>query len=196
MGGRGLQRLDEDLRLMLAVREGDLSAFDALFRRWAGPLLRYLERMLNDRASAEDLVQEAFLRVYRARERYEPNARWSTWLYTIATRLAFNELRRPHHRLAHAALEGEDDARAGGLAAADSPVDEVVHARRVGDSVEQALDELPERQRAALWLTAVEGWSYLEVARSFETTEKSVKALVHRARSSLAGRLAKEGSNA
>jgi len=79
---------DDDVRLMLALRAGDASAFDALFVRWSGPLLRYVERMVRDAASAEELVQETFLRMYRARERYEPDARFSTWLYTIATRLA------------------------------------------------------------------------------------------------------------
>jgi RNA polymerase sigma-70 factor (ECF subfamily) len=171
---------------MLALRAGDESAFDALFRRWSGPLLRYLERMLRDAASAEELVQEAFLRLYRARERYEPEARFSTWLFTIANRLALNELRRPHRRSPH---ESSDDDAAGAplaLAAEQAGVDEVVHARRLGDAVERALAALPERQRAALWLTAVEGLSYAEVAASLETTEKSVKALVHRARSALA----------
>ncbi len=179
---------DPDVRLMLALRDGDSSAFDALFRRWAGPLLHYLERLVRDAAAAEELVQEAFLRVYRARERYEPDARFSTWLYTIASRLAFNELRRPRQRAPHRSHSPEQDGRL--ELTADQPgIDDVVHARRVGDAVEKALDALPERQRAALWLTAVEGLSYAEVARSLETTEKSVKALVHRARSALAEHL-------
>jgi RNA polymerase sigma-70 factor (ECF subfamily) len=183
---------DEDVRLMLAVREGDPSAFDALFRQWAGPLLRYLERMLSSAASAEELMQETFLRVYRARERYEPSARFSTWLYTIATRLALNELRRPQHQSPH---RSTDDLSEVPLAlTADEPAaDAVVHARRLGDAVERKLRELPERQRLALWLTAVEGFSYAEVADALETTEKSVKALVHRARSTLAGELGGPG---
>ena len=67
---------DEDARLMLAFCAGDGAAFDALFRRWAAPLLRYLGRMLRDPAAAEELVQEVFLRVHGARERYEPQARF------------------------------------------------------------------------------------------------------------------------
>jgi RNA polymerase sigma-70 factor (ECF subfamily) len=178
---------DDDVRLMLALGAGDESAFDALFARWSGPLLRYLERIVRDAASAEELVQETFLRLYRARERYQPDARFSTWLYTIATRLALNELRRPRHRSPHRSTDQQDDDGNALVLASDAPrADDVAHARRVGDSVEHALAALPERQRAALWLSAVEGLSYAEVAASLETSEKSVKALVHRARCALA----------
>jgi len=182
-----LQDGDDDVRLMLALRAGDESAFDALFRRWSGPLLRYVDRMVRDAATAEELVQETFLRLYRARERYEPEARFSTWLYTIATRLALNELRRPRHQNPHRSTDQEDDEGNVLVLAADNPrADDVAHARRVGDTVEKALARLPERQRIALWLSAVEGLSYAEVAASLETSEKSVKALVHRARCALA----------
>ncbi len=178
--------LDEDVRLMLAFRAGDDAAFDALFERWAARLLRYLERMLREPAMAEELVQESFLRVYRARDRYEPEARFSTWLYRIATNLALNELRRPRRRDPHDSLDAED---ATPLAESQPATDDVVHARRVGEDVEAALGTLPERQRVALWLSAVEGQSYAEVARALEVSEKAVKALVHRARVSLVARL-------
>jgi RNA polymerase sigma-70 factor (ECF subfamily) len=181
---------DDDVRLMLALRAGDESAFGALFQRWSGPLLRYVERMVRDAASAEELVQETFLRMYRARERYQPDARFSTWLYTIATRLALNELRRPRRQHPHRSTD-EDEAEGAPLVLAGSTprADDVAHARRVGASVETALAALPERQRAALWLSAVEGLSYAEIAETLETTEKSVKALVHRARSALSEKL-------
>jgi RNA polymerase sigma-70 factor (ECF subfamily) len=182
--------LDEDALRMLAFRAGDAAAFEALFRRWSAPLLRYLERMLHDAASAEELVQEAFLRVYRARERYQPEARFSTWLYRIATNLALNELRRPQRRKPH---RSQDVDGAPELAAAGPGADDLVHARRLALAVERELDALPERQRAALWLTAVEGLSYAEVAGSLEISESAVKALVHRARSALAQRLGAGG---
>ena len=172
---------------MLAFRAGDAGAFDALFRRWSGPLLRYLERMVRDPAAAEELVQEAFIRVHGARERYTPDARFSTWLYRIATNLALNELRRPRRRAPHHSTDAADAAP---LAAEAPGTDDVVAARREAEAVLHALDELPEKQRAALCLAAVEGLSYAEVAEALEVTEKAVKALVHRARSSLAKRLA------
>jgi RNA polymerase sigma-70 factor (ECF subfamily) len=177
---------------MLAFREGDAAAFEALFRRWAGPLLRYLERMLRDAAAAEELVQETFLRVHRARASYRPEARFSTWLYHIGTNLARNELRRPARRAPHARVDGEEDAPlpAAELAASDAVAD----ARRDVAAVDRALRALPERQRAALWLVAIEGHSYAEVAGSLEISEQAVKALVHRARTSLAAQLAADGA--
>lgn len=184
-----MQAEDEDVRLMLALRAGDGSAFDALFARWSAPLLRYLERTVRDAGLAEELTQEVFLRVHRARERYEPEARFSTWLFTIATRLAWNELRRPRHRHPHDALEGEPEAGPLPLAADQPAADAVADARRTGAVLERALELLPERQRAALWLAAVEGLSYAEVAAALETSERSVKALVHRARTALAARM-------
>lgn len=177
--------MDENVRLMLAFRDGHEAAYDTLFRRWAGPLLRFVERMVSDAGTAEELVQEVFLRVYRARDRYSPDARFSTWLYRIATNLALNELRRPRRRVHHQSTFDEEGAPVD-LEAEQPGIDAVVDARRAGAALEARLSELPERQRAALWLTAVEGFSYAEVASTLETTEKSVKALVHRARSSLA----------
>jgi len=172
---------------MLAFRAGDADAFDALFRRWAGPLLRYLTRMLRDAAAAEELVQEVFIRVHGARERYTADARFSTWLYRIATNLALNELRRPRRRDPHPSADAE-----GGpvLAAGGAAPDALAHARRLSEQVERELQTLPENQRAALWLAAVEGLSYAEVASALDVTEKAVKALVHRARATLASRLA------
>jgi RNA polymerase sigma-70 factor (ECF subfamily) len=177
---------DEDALLMLALRAGDSTAFDALFRRWAAPLLRYLERMLRDAGAAEELVQEVFLRVHGARERYQPQARFSTWLYRIATNLALNELRRPRRREAHASVDEPD----GPALAADGPAPEAaLDARRLAARVEQELARLPERQRAALCLSAVEGLSYADVAAALEISESAVKALVHRARTALVAQL-------
>ena len=123
--------MDESARLMLAFRDGDDTAFDALFQRWAGPLLRYLERMVSDAGTAEELVQEAFLRVHGARERYSHDARFSTWLYRIATNLALNELRRPRRHARHESTFDEDGAPVD-LRADQPAVDVVVHARRAG----------------------------------------------------------------
>jgi RNA polymerase sigma-70 factor (ECF subfamily) len=181
-----LQDLDLDVQRMLAFRDGDDAAFDGLFQTWAAPLLRYLERVVGDTASAEELVQETFLRVYRARDRYEPRAKFSTWLYRIATNLALNELKRPVRRHGH----DSQDAEVGPELRSQAPgAEDVVHSRHISHEVERELDALPERQRIALWLSAAEGHSYAEVAKALNTTEKSVKALVHRGRSALVGRL-------
>ncbi len=179
--------VDEDVRLMLAFRDGDGAAFDELFRRWAAPLLRYLQRMLRDSASAEELVQEVFLRVHRSRERYSPDARFSTWLYRIATNLALNELRRPRSRPAiHASTDTEE---ATPLRDTGLRPDEAAHLRQLARSVSAGIERLPDKQRAALCLSVVEGQSYAEIAATLDTTEQAVKALVHRARSALAANL-------
>ena len=184
-----MQHGDDDRRVMQAFCDGDESAFDVLFRRWSGRVLRFLERMVREPAVAEELLQETFLRVHRAREKWEPSARYSTWLFTIATNLALNELRRPFRRSIHESTDAEREGAPLELAAEAPAVDDVAHARRLGGDVERALASLPERQRAALWLTAVEGLSYAEVAASLDTSPQSVKALVHRGRSALAEQL-------
>jgi RNA polymerase sigma-70 factor (ECF subfamily) len=182
---QGPAQVDADARLMLAFAAGDEASFDALFDRWSAPLLRFVERMVKDRATAEELVQDAFLRVHRARGSYEPRARFSTWLYRIAGNLARNELRRPRRARPHASTD-DDTGPALELIAGGASTDDVVHSRRVGSAVEHALDALPERQRMALWLSAVEGLRYAEIAEALETTPASVKSLIHRARSALA----------
>ena len=182
MGGRSAP-IRPGCRFDAGLRDGDESAFDQLFHRWAGPLLRYMERMVGDAATAEELVQEAFFRVHKARDRYEPTARFSTWLYRIATNLALNELKRPRRRHHH---EEEENSV---LVSADPSTESQIDHRKMGGAVEEMLQKLPERQRMALWLSAAEGHSYAEVAQILETTEKSVKALVHRGRAALVDRL-------
>src|SRR5579885_3378479 len=85
--------IDSDLELMLRVQNGDAESFELLLNRYRLPLVSYFVRMVRDRALAEDLAQEVFLRVYQARQRYQPEARFTTWLYRIATNLALNALR-------------------------------------------------------------------------------------------------------
>ena len=84
--------MESDLDLMLRVRAGDAASFETLLRRYRLPLVSFFHRMVRDQALAEDLAQEAFLRIYKARERYQPEARFTTWLYRIATNLALNAI--------------------------------------------------------------------------------------------------------
>ena len=131
--------------------------------------------------------------MHRARERYSADARFSTWLFPIATNLARNELRRPAQRALGRSLDDAGDGAAFELAAPGSGADAVAHARRVGAVLGDRLTALPDRQRDALWLAAVEGLSYAEVASVLETSEASVKAFVSRARTALAERMGEEG---
>src|ERR1039457_3401149 len=85
--------IETDLDLMLRVRDGDAASFEVLLRRYRLPLVSYFRRMVRDPSLAEDLAQEVFLRVYKSRERYQPEAKFTTWLYRIATNLALNAIR-------------------------------------------------------------------------------------------------------
>lgn len=196
-----LGEIDDSAQWMLSFCEGDDTAFEALFERWSQPLLHYIQRMLGEPALAEEVVQETFIRVYRARDRYKVEARFSTWLYRIGTNIALNELRRavrkrPHWRIEEGfAEEGEGELGQAGssrfgvvrnLESNERPSDEQVEIRQATERVDAGLQELPERQRAALWLCSVDGLSYGEAAQVLDTTEKSVKSLVHRGRKTLA----------
>ena len=173
-------RVDEDQRLMLAFQAGDRRAFETLFARYSRPLVAFLGRMVPDRGRAEELAQEVFVRVYRARERYEPRARFSTWLFGIAHRLALNELAlayRTRERPLEAArdLPGEDPAS----------LDDQLDARRKIELLREALVKLPERQRAALVLRSEQGLGYEEIGEALGASVASVKSLLHRARERL-----------
>ena len=205
-----MQRSDPDARLMLAFRAGDESALSELYRRWAGPLLRFLERMVTEPAIAEELMQETFIRVHGARERYAADARFSTWLFRIGRNLALNELDRSRNRAPHlstdvaantgnayssanpgnAGREAGDASPSLTLVAGGASVEDLVDARREQRRVEAALAEIPERQRTALWLVAAYGYAYADIAEVLDTSPESVKALVHRARTNLADRMA------
>jgi RNA polymerase sigma-70 factor (ECF subfamily) len=180
---------------MLAFRDGEQTALAALYRRWAARLLRYLERIVKEPAVAEELLQDTFIRVLDARERYAPEARFSTWLFHIARNLACNELARSRSRHPHVStdagedLRGETSARLVLVSSGPAP-DDHADARREHARFERALATLPERQQTALWLAVVEGQSYEEIASVLGSSVQSVKNLVHRARATLADRLA------
>ncbi len=173
--------IDDDARLMLRVRGGDRRAFEALFRRYTPPLVNFLARMLPERDRAEELAQEVFLRVYQARDRYEPRARFSTWLFSIASNLALNELGRSYRKretpLEESVLDRLEDPQPGG--------EEHLEAKRAVSAVEQALASLPDRQRAALLLRAERGLGYAEIGEVLGASPSSVKSLIHRARENL-----------
>ena len=190
-----MQPSDPDVRLMLAFRSGDESALGQLYRRLAAGLLRYLERIVREPAVAEELVQETFVRVLDARERYAPEARFSTWLFHIARNLAHNELARSRSRHPHLSADEPATDRASGppalvLVASQPDPDDAVDARREHARFAEALATLPERQQTALWLAVVEGQSYEEIAALLGSSVQSVKNLVHRARANLADRMA------
>ncbi len=179
--------------LMLRVREGDDSAFDRLLTANHGAVLGIIHRYMGRRIEeADDLAQEVFLKVYRSRHRYLPTARFTTWLYRITANLCLNYRRdRSRHRMPSLdQLQSEPDGRRIGVEDPNAVRPEEGLARAdVQRHVREALDELPDNQKMALVLARFEELSYREIAEILDTSEKAVKSLLHRARTSLKERL-------
>jgi len=189
-------RLDPDVALMLAVKEGDDDAFEELVGRHGPRLVGFFRRHMGDRDLAEDLAQETFLKVYRARKTYRPSARFRTWLLTIATNLMLNTRRYESKRL-HVSLEVRDGSSEGdGRSSlmdprADGPP-EASERDEIRRRVRLAVLELPENQRIAVALHRFEGLSYKEVAEVMGTTVKAIKSLLNRAKENLRRRLERD----
>jgi RNA polymerase sigma-70 factor (ECF subfamily) len=176
--------IDDDARLMLAFKAGDRRAFDELFARYTPRLQGFLTRMVRDRARAEELTQDVFIRLYTAAERYEARTRFSTYVFGIAHNLALNHLARAWRQREQALGDGVPEP-----AVDEAGPAEKLEAARAQIALERALGELPERQRAALLLRAHEGMGYDEIAAALGTSIPSVKSLLHRARETLLERL-------
>ena len=184
------REIDPDVRLMLAVQLDDTTAFDELVARYESRLISVLALLMGDREQARDLSQEVFLRVFRARKTYQPEARFCTWLFTIANNVACNA--RRGRRFPYQLNPGDSGASVMGPLAPRStamPSHALDRAEEV-TLVRKAIAGLSERQRAALVLCKFQGMSYAEIAGTMATTPKAVKALLARARDNLRTSLA------
>jgi RNA polymerase sigma-70 factor (ECF subfamily) len=172
---------DPDAALMVAFRQGDEAAFRTLFERHARSMVAYCHHYVRNRARAEELAQDVFLKLHGAARHYRPSARFRTFLYRIASNHCLNELRRGEYQ-AHAA--DERDGGAPDLDALPGPAatpEEEASGRALGRAVGDLLDRLPPKQRAAFTLCRFEGLSYEEIAEVLEVSVPAVKSLVHRA---------------
>jgi RNA polymerase sigma-70 factor, ECF subfamily len=182
---------DPGVRWMRAWQAGDEAAFDALVEAYSPQVYALLTRFLGRRANREDLVQEVFLRVVRARERYEPSARFSTFLFRIAYNIAVNETQRGIAREAGRVELGGEGTRAAPRAPSELADERALHPAAglerddVVRAVREAIARLPENQRMALLLARYEELPYGEIAEVLGSTEKAVKSLIHRARETL-----------
>ena len=187
----GTMALETDAELMLRVKAGDEASFDLLLEKYRNPVVKFIQRMVQNSAVAEELAQDVFLRVYRAREGYEPSARFTTWLFRIATHLALNSLRDGKYERGQERLD--DDT-------SEMPVRQVSDLR---PSVEQrmlyearleeirrAIALLPEKQRAAVLMHKYEEMEYSQIAKVLNCSESAVKSLLFRAYETLRARLA------
>ena len=183
--------LDFDTELMVRVKEGDGASFGVLLEKHRSPVVHFLYRMVQNYAVAEELAQEVFLRVYRSRSTYEPTAKFTTWLFRIATHLALNALRDGKNERLQERLD--DDG-------SDTPVRQVsdrrpsVEQRMVYeaklDEIRHAIAKLPAKQRAAVLMHKYEEMEYWQIAKVLSCSESAVKSLLFRAYETLRGRLA------
>ena len=184
---------DEDAALMLLVRQGDVAAFTQLVDRWKQPVTGFVYRLLPDADEAEDIAQGVFIQLWKTASRYERQARFSTFLFTIARNLCLNEIRRRTRHPAEsldARLEPEGESVPGQFPdAGQVPADEESQRRELVTKVDEALADLPEKQRVALALCREGDLSYEEIAVVLGTTVPATKSLIHRAREILKLRL-------
>jgi RNA polymerase sigma-70 factor (ECF subfamily) len=186
-----------DVQLMLDVKAGDEASFELLLQRYRTPLVNFLFRMVRNREQAEDLAQEVFLRVYRAREDYVPSAKFTTWLFRIATNLALNSMRDTRYQKlevsidAPVTVDSEDgDERPLDVAEKHPNIEQhLVEDVRV-KMIRHAINKLPEKQRAAVLLHKYQELDYTEIAKVLSCSESALKSLLFRAYEALRVELA------
>ena len=174
-----------DAEIMLQVKAGNDSAFEYLVQKYRRPMLNFMYRMAHNSAAAEDLAQEVFLRVYRSRESYEATAKFSTWLYRIATNLAVNHARdtRPERPENTVSLDEPDDETGRTLDLPDrspSAEQQLVQRERLA-AIRKRVQALPERQRIAVVMHKYQQMNYRQIADVLKLSESATKSLLFRA---------------
>lgn len=175
-----------DVQLMLDVKAGDDASFELLLRKYRTPLVNYLGRMMGDPAAGEDLAQEVFLRVYRARSQYAPSAKFTTWMFRIATNLALNARRDGRYRQLEVSIQEGNNSEDGEARVLEIPdgqpgAEQHLMARDRAALIRRAIEELPEKQRAAVVLHKYEEMDYDQIAGILGCSESALKSLLFRA---------------
>jgi len=180
----------EDTGLVNAYLDGETRSFDVLVERYQTRLLNFVYRIVGDRERAEDLVQEVFVRVYRHLGRFDRSKKFSTWIYTIASNLAKNELRNRSRNplvLFTSMTKGwEDEERPLEFEDPSSRPDDLFRKRHVRELVESSVAQLPTHHREVFMLREIEGRSYEEIAEITHCNLGTVKSRLNRARNSFA----------
>ncbi|MGH9553526.1 MAG: RNA polymerase sigma factor [Terriglobales bacterium] len=174
-----------DAEIMLQVKAGDDSAFEYLVQKYRRAMVSFMFRMAHNNAAAEDLAQEVFLRVYRSRENYEASAKFTTWLYRIATNLAVNHARDTRHERPEntVSLDEPDQESGHTLDLPDrtpSAEEAIVRRERVA-AIRQRVQALPERQRIAVVMHKYQQMEYRQIADVLKLSESATKSLLFRA---------------
>jgi RNA polymerase sigma-70 factor (ECF subfamily) len=183
----------EDSAIMLELRAGNMSGFDFLIQKYRKPIINFMYRMVHNQAVAEELAQEVFLRVYRSRETYRAEARFSTWLYRIATNLGVNHARDTRHeRAASTVYLDEADAETGttpDVADSTPGAEDGLLRRERLNAIRQHVMALPERQRMAVLMHKYEGMDYRQIGDVLKLSESATKSLLFRAYQTLREKL-------
>jgi len=183
----------EDSAIMLELRAGNMSGFDFLIQKYRKPIINFMYRMVHNQAVAEELAQEVFLRVYRSRETYRAEARFSTWLYRIATNLGVNYARDTRHeRTASTVYLDETDAETGttpDVADSTPGAEDGLLRRERLNAIRQHVLALPERQRMAVLMHKYEGMDYRQIGDVLKLSESATKSLLFRAYQTLREKL-------
>jgi RNA polymerase sigma-70 factor, ECF subfamily len=174
-----------DAEVMLRVKTGDDSAFEYLVQKYRRPMVSFMFRMTRNAAVAEDLAQEVFLRVYRSRDNYEPSAKFTTWLYRIASNLAVNHARDTRHERAENSVSIDEPDENTGLTL-DVPdtslsAEETILRRERMAAIRQRVQALPERQRTAVVMHKYQQMDYRQIAEVLKLSESATKSLLFRA---------------
>lgn len=190
---RGDFSLLNDAEVMIELRNGNMVAFDVLLQKYRKPIVHFMFRMVHNQAVAEELAQEVFLRVYRSRETYRAEARFSTWLYRIATNLGVNHARDTRHeRSASTVYLDETDAETGttpDVADATPSAEANMLRRERMNAIRQHVMSLPERQQTAVLMHKYEGMDYKQIGEVLKLSESATKSLLFRAYQTLREKL-------
>jgi RNA polymerase sigma-70 factor (ECF subfamily) len=178
-----------DAEVMLRVAKGDDAAFDYLVEKYRRPIISFMYRTTHNQATAEELAQEVFLRVYRSRESYEASAKFTTWLYRIATNLAVNNARDTKHERAEnqVSLDEPDEESGSTMDVADTRItveQQLLREERLA-AIRKVVEALPERQRMAVLMHKYQNMDYKEIAAVLKLSESATKSLLFRAYESL-----------
>jgi RNA polymerase sigma-70 factor, ECF subfamily len=187
--------LEADTNLMLQVKQGNVQSLELLLTKHRKRLIHWLYRMVQDRAIAEELAQEVFLRVYLSREKYEPTAKFTTWLYRIANNRALNWIRdhsneNLHDSLDAVPLRGVKRQLPCTLASADEMLVERESETEFQRQIRLAIQSLPERQRSAVLMHKYASMEYTQIAEALGCSVTTVKSVLWRAYTTLRTRLA------
>lgn len=181
---------DENVQLMLKVKNGDMTAFEQLVELHQSAVIGTVARMLNNMDDAHDIAQQVFVRVWRSAARYEPSAKFTTWLFTITRNLVFNEMRRRGRKREVSMEAAQEEHHIEPSAPERIQPDATAAREEMERAIDRAIQSLPDKQRMAVSLRRYEDMPYEDICTVLKMSLPAVKSLLFRARNDLKEKLA------